>query len=337
MASRPVERQELVRPVGENEIHIFGAFDASYAMPAAAFLVSLRDAHHRDDRYILHLVPFRLPAAMRRQLEEVAGESTEIIWTDFDPSLLDQLPANALPKGSYLNETVYVRLFIDRLLPPEVDRVLLLDVDLVVTASLAELWRTSLDGHVLAGVRDVGSPTLSSPMAVSKWASIGLDGRAPYFNAGVLLVDRVAWRAADVERRTLTYLRDHGPTTFYDQEAMNAVLAGDWLEIPARWNAQMGELEQALASDEDRIFSLVSRTELTDALADPAIIHFSGSRKPWQESGAQLPGAERWRQLSARTPWAATALLPPPSRSPFTLGRNAAGRLVRAGRVLLHG
>ncbi len=55
---------------------------------------------------------------------------------------------------AYLTESVYLRLFLDRFLPPEVERVLFIDVDTVVCRSVAELFAVDLGDAAIAAVRD---------------------------------------------------------------------------------------------------------------------------------------------------------------------------------------
>ena len=50
----------------------------------------------------------------------------------------------------------YLRLVLDKVLDPGLSRLLYLDIDMIVTSSLANLWATDLGGHPCAMVADPG-------------------------------------------------------------------------------------------------------------------------------------------------------------------------------------
>ena len=67
----------------------------------------------------------------------------------------DVVQGAALPKdrSSYpLN--IYARLFIPYFIPESIEKVLYLDVDMIVLEDLSKLWKTDITDHVLAAVLD---------------------------------------------------------------------------------------------------------------------------------------------------------------------------------------
>jgi lipopolysaccharide biosynthesis glycosyltransferase len=75
------------------------------------------------------------------------------------------------------------------------------------------------------------------------------------------------WRDDDVTGQAVEFLRRFRHAVyFWDQEALNAVLAQNWGELDPRWNANAG-LPPARASAVDA--------------DDPWIVHFAGRLKPW--------------------------------------------------------
>jgi lipopolysaccharide biosynthesis glycosyltransferase len=79
--------------------------------------------------------------------------------------------------------------------------------------------------------------------AVANWEALALDPDAPYFNSGVLLIDLVAWRAAEVSQRALFICEEHsdrllaqGKWPQYDQYGLNVTLMGRWKELEQVWN-----------------------------------------------------------------------------------------------------
>src|SRR3974390_3144824 len=101
------------------------------------------------------------------------------------------LPADLLlplnPLDHYTTDS-YTRLWLSEFFPPDVDRVLYLDADIVVVGSIAALWTTELEGALMGAV-DI-------PGAGQFVTGLGMRAEDAYFNAGVLVIDLAQWRAS---------------------------------------------------------------------------------------------------------------------------------------------
>ena len=75
----------------------------------------------------------------------------------------------------------FTRLFSGEILPVNVDKILYLDCDTIVSGDISELEKVSFNGNIVMGVKDCISRTYKK--------NIGLDNNSLYFNAGVLLLD----------------------------------------------------------------------------------------------------------------------------------------------------
>jgi lipopolysaccharide biosynthesis glycosyltransferase len=166
----------------------------------------------------------------------------------------------------------YDKLTIADRLPSQVRKVIWLDCDTLVLADLAELWALPLDNtHVLA-VTDSLVPTVSSRFGVSGFAELGLDPSSAYFNAGVMVVNTALWRDSKVANGALNYLRRFRDRVFFwDQEALNVMLAGRWKPLESRWN---------WSANLDRLSRNGSASHAA-LNGQPRIVHFSGNLKPW--------------------------------------------------------
>lgn len=174
----------------------------------------------------------------------------------------------------YLSMMAYARMMVDRL-PFESDRVLFLDSDTMVRGPLAPLWNVDLKDNICAAVRDRAEKVFPDRLDphITRAKSIGKPG---YFNSGVMLIDRKAWKSASVTDRTIKFLRSHPDLCPYaDQCALNVTLAGRWLEIEGDWNFQNAQYGEGGAP----------------RLEKAAIIHFLGNRKPWNPVFSRTPAA----------------------------------------------
>ena len=176
----------------------------------------------------------------------------------------------AVPQHSRFPSEAAYPLWLAEVLPEPLERILFLDADVLVLDDLATLWEIDLGGRVLGATRDAAIPFCSSPRGVKRLREWGIPKDAPYFNAGVMLIDLGRWRERNARQRAVEYLRSVRPIDFLHQEALNAALWRDWLQLDGRWNL--------LASLAGRSYEQPK----SDRWKTPGIVHFAGHMKPWR-------------------------------------------------------
>lgn len=182
------------------------------------------------------------------------------------------------------------------------DRLIYLDVDLIVEADLGELFRADIEGKPLGAAIDIRMvdealtghshrQTLRNQTHAYLRDVLGFENDQAmlgYIQAGVTVLDLRQLREIGYEQRmldTIVQLRD--VLQFADQCAINAAFRGQIALLDPRWNV----MPEALSDDMwDEVVP-----ELAPALAlqrrEPRIIHFA-YRKPWRRWG--LPASDRW-------------------------------------------
>jgi lipopolysaccharide biosynthesis glycosyltransferase len=290
------------------------AADAGYEMPLAVAMSSL--VHFTPDISIL-VLDGGLESEAKQSIERCLGARATVSWLPVDESLLD---GTELSGNSRLPATTNYRLILPGL-APEVTRAVYLDADTVVTASLQELLEWDLEGGWLGAVPDSGSPMAAGP-AGPDWRRLGLPANASYFNAGVLAIPLDTWRDVDLTETALRVLRELSPR-WGDQDALNVAAHEHWVELPRRFNLQLGDvtgnsLNWALWPD-----------EVAAAIADPALVHFNGHIKPWQ-AGSTHPLTHLWWEALERTPWQGWQV--PRQNRYVTLAKKGLGALLRSPR-----
>jgi lipopolysaccharide biosynthesis glycosyltransferase len=292
-------------------VHVVMAADGGFVIPLAVALTSLARAHDPGELAVTILHDGFDDADRERVARSVSGR-LDLRWREVSPNDLDGVHYPA-----FLTPATLFRLLMPELLPAA-ERVIYLDADTVVTGSLRPLWDIDLGDHLAAAVRDGGTPFAAGPLGTD-WRKMGLDPGAPYFNAGLLVVALDAWREAAVGQRVLDVLRTSKPR-WADQDALNVVLAGSWMELPRRWNVQTPDVEaRSLAW-------ALWRDDVEEALRDPLVIHYTERDKPW-DPGCRHPLTHRWFDALDDSAWSEWR----PSRP---LYRRVASRTKRAWQVL---
>ena len=182
----------------------------------------------------------------------------------------------ALPQDARRSMATYMDLFLAAALRGIYRRILVLDADILhERGDPARLMAADMGGHALAAVRD-NRQWRNQTRRVPDFRRLGWPS-APYFNAGVVMIDPDAWAAQDLTRRCADFARRHLAGLGRDQALLNGVLHGDWAEISPLWNWQFTWASSLLAG-----------------MADPCLIHFIGPAKPWLDrSAGTVP--MRWR------------------------------------------
>ena len=275
---------------GHPIVVLLGA-DRAYVRQLAVALRSLSDAAE-SSTYTAFVVGNEFDAEARRRLSESCGPNVSLHWMSIPESTVRGIKLagrNPLP-------TVYP-LLAPQILPPELSRVVSLDADVLVRRPLDELWNAELGAHALGAVRDAYLPLAGFELP---WRRLGVDPRAAYFNAGVMVMALDRWRAEGISDRVLARMRSEALPND-EQSALNAVLGDDWQRLAPEWNTQAHHL----AGDSARAWAFEDASTLARAVADPAIVHFCAGDfgRPWQ-AGSSHPFRDEWFATLDRTPWA---------------------------------
>ena len=277
---------------------VLGA-DGHFAIPLAVTLCSLLDHLEYPDPVWIFLIDGGLSAIARRKIERVVQrgpDNVHLRWIDADQRRLRGLRA-----FGHVSTATYFSLVIPEVLPDWVEKAIYLDCDLLVEANVARLWREDLAEWALLAVQDFLVPHLGSPGGPAGALDLRLDLQAPYFNAGVLVINIGKWRARDVASQAIRYLHRYNERlTFRDQEALNAALAGDWRMLDPRWNAATAILwfdRWPASAHKERV-----RAQLEGLLACPFITHFTGANKPWH-AACEHPSRLGWQWYLRKTGW----------------------------------
>ena len=157
-----------------------------------------------------------------------------------------------------------------------VPALLYLDADVFVQGGdFAALLGVDLGSHPSAAVRDNIAVADAGATADAVYRRLGVSG-APYFNAGVMLIDVAGFNGAGgpgalpAASGGRTAERDDPA----DQNLLNATLHGDWAELSPMWNWQ---------------YTWASR--LFEAMEDANVVHFIGPRKPWTHDRGRAAAA----------------------------------------------
>jgi lipopolysaccharide biosynthesis glycosyltransferase len=238
------------------EVVIACAADARFVRPLTVMLRSTVAHLARDRTPVVFVVSDGIGDADRTRVASAVGTEVALHWLEPDLGRL-----RGVPLWGRMSATTYTKLLLPELLPNTVERLIWLDSDLIVRRDLGALWDVPQEGYHVRAVQDALVPLVSSSFGVARYGELGLPREAPYFNAGVMIVDLAAWRRDGTGALALGHVRRNADRVFFwDQEGLNAVLAGRVGLVDPRWNRNAACLTGP---------------------GDAWILHFAGALKPW--------------------------------------------------------
>jgi len=218
-------------------ITVVAVTDNHYMVLLAALLKSIEANIAADTKMDLWIVEDGVTKVNKGKLEKSRDAAvTSLHWK----SVREVIPAGTklpLDQSSWpLN--IYMRLFIPYFIPEGVEKVLYLDVDMIVLKDLGALMQTDLKNNTIAAVLDPNVRTFDNSWGgVLNYQSLGFPGDTAYFNTGLLLIDLPKWRANNTTEKILDCIHQNRKfANFPDQYGLNIVLANKWLHLDTRWN-----------------------------------------------------------------------------------------------------
>ena len=191
--------------------------------PYAGILMTSIVLNHPGEPVAFHLVAAGLKPEDQQRFDTFTRlyRNTRIFIYDAAP-LLERLPSHSADKvPKRLNTSMFLRLFLPEILPPEIGRVVYLDADMLCIGRLDALWRTELGTAALAAV------PYDADEAQPNCQLLGLKGKQ-YFNSGCLLIPPALWRERQIMQRLLALCREHWQEFLMpDQDAMNMLFADE--------------------------------------------------------------------------------------------------------------
>ena len=244
-------------------IHVAVASDEVYITPVYVLLTSIF-VNNRDSYIHVHAIATGVPQAEKVSINEfVCLQGGAAYFYDISPEVMQAFPVpDPEEPEAYTTLATYCRLFLPRFVPQDIERLLYLDVDTLVTGSLKEMYQSDLGGAAAGAVMEVDVPLRSE---------IGIQRLADYFNAGVLLMDLPKWRAQRVSEQAITVIATFADKLLYhDQDALNVVFQGAWYRLISSYNLTKAYIPHDLPGRAHRAF-----------LIDKVIVHYNGRNKPW--------------------------------------------------------
>lgn len=279
-------------------LNILYQFNDKYAPYAGASITSLLENNKHLDEiqiYILGEDLTEFSCSRFRSLSAQYGRKLSFVRTENLIALMKEMHMPSY-RGSY---AANMRLFLSFILDEEIDRLLYLDADTVVTGKLDRLIDIDMGEHPIAMCMD--------SLVRRHKVRLGFDMADFYYNSGVILFSMKKWR----EKRCSERIADHvkNVRAWYaspDQDLINVVLKGEIMKLSPRYNIQPAYLAFSLRSYFQTFGGkgFYTPEEMRAALTSPVIYHFFRfvGEFPWHKNNVH-PDNDLFDKYIALSPW----------------------------------
>lgn len=254
----------------DNQINICLACDDNYAKYAGVVIASIMKNSESDEILNFYILDGGISDDNKSKFNELKTiKNCNIEFVQIDESMFEDYKKVATHK--YISIATYYRLRLATLLP-NIKRIVYFDCDMVINASLKELFYTELGDNVIAGVKDINKRMLEQ--------------NPNYINAGMVLFDLEKIRQENIEQKFYDYTNEHFETIKVgDQEIINEVLKNRIKIVDDNWNVQSS--------------NFTNRSSYT---SNPKVIHYVARKKPWHFASFSYHRDYYFKYLQL-TPW----------------------------------
>ncbi len=144
--------------------------------------------------------------------------------------LVKKLADLGIPK--YRNSySANFKMFVNEFVPDNVERLLYIDSDTIVSGDLSELFNMDMHSKPIAMAQD--------SLVTKHKVEIGMQKNEKYYNTGVILFDVNEWKNQKCSERIIEHtktLRAHYPAP--DQDLINIVIREEIAELPPEYNME---------------------------------------------------------------------------------------------------
>ena len=214
--------------MGNDPISISFCINDKYAQHLAVVIASVL-TNNPDDDFVFHVLHSDVTEASIAKVKELERmyphHRIEFHRVDAARFAAFHIPANL----EHVTREMYYRFSLPDVLASE-SRTIYSDVDVLVVGKIRPLWELNLRGNLLAAVSEGESGEFKKRL-------LSLDGPAPYFYSGLLLLDLEKMRREGCVRKLFentTLLSEK--LAWPDQDVINCTFRNRILQLGAEWD-----------------------------------------------------------------------------------------------------
>ena len=247
----------------KNIVPIVVHTDNNYVIPTIVTITSLVVNKYKNTPYKIYVLGNKLSHENKKLLSKIPG--VEVIdhvskFTQFEG------------KHQHVSSTDLFKFDLPDVFS-QYDKILYLDVDMIIQRDLSELYHIDLEDNYVAAVKDMQGMVLEH-----HHTRIGLEN---YFNAGMMLLNLKKMREDNISDRLIDYKLHKDTGHFMSQDALNCVFGDKVKYIDPKYNYMWPNL-RAFTDEKIENFYDITEVEWNNIRYNAHIVHLTNKLKPWK-------------------------------------------------------
>ncbi|NMP16514.1 glycosyltransferase family 8 protein [Thalassotalea sp. Y01] len=256
-------------------LHVSYSSDENYAGFMRCSICSLLDNNKSVENITFHLLSNGISDDSKTLIDElITSYGRTVVFYEFSDirKRLGDLKVESIALSAYS------RLFLPEVLDKNIEQIIYLDCDSIVTGLLSELWEMQFDNCSVIGVEDVIPKSFKS--------KVGMTEKHKYINSGMIKLNLIKIRNSDYSSQVTHLIETHmGEFPHHDQGIINFIFKDSIKIIKPKYNVMTPFLLMN-ARELKELYQLqnyYSEEDIDDARSNPVFIHFTQSliTRPW--------------------------------------------------------
>lgn len=280
----------------------------SYSPVLGTSIVSLLANNKDIDEINIYVIEDHISEQNKRRLNDMVTQYNRTLFFIPMPDMNKSQNLGLKEVRSDWIFNSYCRLYLDQILPENVEKVLYLDSDVLVLDNLSELWNIDMQGKCVAAVCDA--------LSNEYYEMLGMSKTSHYCNSGMQLQDLKMWKEQKIGDCVREYVHKSGGYIFFmEQTVFNVVLQDNILLLPPKFNTytlfQSLSYKELMKLRNPRDF--YNAEEIKEAIKKPQIVHLTSTflitNRAWFDV-TNHPMKEVYKTFKKMTPWKDEPLFP---------------------------
>lgn len=270
--------------INDDIINIAFCIDENYAKFMNVTLISILE-NNKDNYLQIHILTDYLSKKEKSKIRDIINNYKNVSYKLY---IVDDTKLLNLKTNRWSIHTWY-RILLPSLLPREINRVLYLDADTLVTSDLKHLFKIKLENIAIGGV--LSGLTFNQ----ETYIRCGYPKEKQYICAGVLLINLEYWRKNNLTEKIIDWAKVYNERLVLpDQDAINFICQDNKKILPLKY----GILNEFFKNE--NFFKGALSNELKECITNPKIIHFAC--KPWLKDSERHIMDFIWHKYNSKLP-----------------------------------
>ena len=298
-----IENTEIIQPLfpafKQNNIAVFCSTDNNYAPYCGVLIQSIISNGSSEHNYDIVILEEKLSNDKKERLKQLQQGHPNVSIRFYNVSHL--MNNKSFHLCAHFTIATYYRMFAPSIFQ-NYSKIIYLDIDTIVLTDVAALYKTDINGKLLAAAQDYGviAKIKSGQYEPLEYFQNIVGVKTPfaeYFQAGVLLFNINEMKKKNIEDKLIKTALENN---FYyvDQDVLNKVCYKMVALLDSSWNTitDAGKRKGMMPLLPERLYN----KWLSDRIK-PKIIHYASVTKPWNAPESDL--ADHWWHYARMTPF----------------------------------